>query len=75
MLEHRVVGADLKGDLVQALKARNLRTNSEVTLGARFFIDATELGDLLPLTKTEFVVGAEAASDTGELHAAARRDR
>ena len=28
------------------------------------------MGDLLPLTKTEFVTGAEAQSETGEMHAA-----
>jgi hypothetical protein len=32
-------------------------------------VDATELGDLLPLTGTEFVTGTEARIETGELHA------
>jgi hypothetical protein len=35
-------------------------------LEASFFIDATELGDLLPLTGTEFVAGAEGRRATGE---------
>jgi hypothetical protein len=34
-------------------------------------IDATEEGELLPLTGTEYVIGSEAAADTGEPHAAA----
>ncbi len=34
------------------------------TINAAFFLDATELGDLLPLTGTPYVTGAEA--DTGE---------
>jgi hypothetical protein len=38
-------------------------------LNAPYILDATELGDLLPLTKTEYVVGAEAQKDTGEPHA------
>jgi len=37
-----------------------------VGLGASYFLDATELGDLLPLTNTAYVTGAEAKSDTGE---------
>ena len=38
-------------------------------LEASFFLDATELGDLLPLTNTAYVTGAEARSDTGEASA------
>jgi hypothetical protein len=38
-------------------------------LSARFFLDATETGDLLPLAGVEYVVGAESRSDTGEPHA------
>ena len=37
-------------------------------LQAPYFIDATELGDLLPLTKTEFVTGGEGRAATGEPH-------
>lgn len=39
---------------------------AEATIRARFFLDATELGDLLPLTGTEYVTGAESRADTGE---------
>jgi hypothetical protein len=38
-------------------------------VAAERVIDATELGDLLPLTGTAYVTGAEAHSDTGEPHA------
>ncbi len=34
-----------------------------------WFADATEQGDLLPLTKTEYALGAEARRETGEPHA------
>jgi len=73
-LEHKVVGADVAGDQVRALTARNLRNGKEIVLTAPYFVDATELGDLLPLTKTEYVRGAEARSDTQELHAAEKAD-
>jgi FAD dependent oxidoreductase len=36
------------------------------TLIARLFLDATELGDLLPLVGAESVTGAESYADTGE---------
>ncbi len=39
---------------------------AEATIRACFFLDATELGDLLPLTGTEYVTGAESRADTGE---------
>jgi FAD dependent oxidoreductase len=37
-----------------------------VTLTGAYFIDATELGDLLPLAKVEHVVGSESRKETGE---------
>ncbi len=69
LTEHVVTGADVSGDRVRALKAANTRTGKQVTLTAPWFADATELGDLLPLTGTEFVTGAESQRETGELHA------
>jgi hypothetical protein len=48
---------------------RNLDSGAAVTITAPYFLDATEMGDLLPLTKTEFVTGAESRKQTGELHA------
>jgi hypothetical protein len=42
-----------------------------ITVVAVFFLDATEEGDLLPLTRCEHVVGAESQADTGEPHALA----
>ncbi|KAL1861331.1 hypothetical protein VTK73DRAFT_7146 [Phialemonium thermophilum] len=36
------------------------------TVQASFVIDATELGDLLPLTNTPYVTGFESRKDTGE---------
>ena len=41
----------------------------ELRCQARFFIDATELGDLLPLAGARFRIGAEAQAETGESHA------
>lgn len=74
LLEHKIVSADTSGDQVKTLLVRDLRTGNEITLTAPYFIDATELGDLLPLTKTEYVTGAESKKDTRELHAAEKTE-
>ena len=64
------VGADVDGDRIRAVQVRSLRSGQLRVLQARYFLDATELGDLLPLTGTESVTGAESRAETGELHAA-----
>ena len=63
------VRADADGDRVRSVTFRSLRGEPELTVTARYVLDATELGDLLPLTGTEHVTGAESQSQTGELHA------
>ncbi len=68
------VSADATADQVNAIKVRSIDSGDEQWLIGEYFVDATELGDLLPLTGTEFVTGAEAGSQTGELHAADRAD-
>ncbi|QJD80546.1 FAD-dependent oxidoreductase [Spirosoma rhododendri] len=74
LLDHKISGADVQGDRVRALTARNRQTGRELVLTAPYFVDATELGDLLPMTKTEFVTGAESRADTRELHAPEQAD-
>jgi hypothetical protein len=69
LLEHVVVAADVEGARVRSLAVRSLRSGAQRTIEAPCFIDATELGDLLPLTGTEFVAGCEGRAATGEPHA------
>ena len=57
------------GDKVETVRVRSLESGHELNLLAPFFADATETGELLPLTKTEYVTGAESQKETGELHA------
>lgn len=49
----------------------DLRRSIERVITARYFLDATELGDLLPMAKVEHITGAESQKQTGEMHAAA----
>jgi len=69
LLGHKALGAQVHGDRVEAARVLDMDTGHDLVLRASFFADATEQGDLLPLTKTEYVLGAEAKSETGEPHA------
>lgn len=69
LLRHRALDAELGTDRVQAVRVRSLESGNQLVLRGTYFADATELGELLPLTRTEYVVGAEARRQTGEPHA------
>jgi hypothetical protein len=68
LLENVPVAAEVRGDRVTEVTVRS-ESGAERRIRAQVFLDATELGDVLPLTGTEYVTGAEAQSDTGEPHA------
>jgi hypothetical protein len=70
----KITGADVTGDRIRSLKALCSPSENNIILTAPCFIDATELGDLLPLTGTEFVTGTESKKETGELHAPEKAD-
>ena len=58
--------ASISADRVESVRLKG----TDTTIAARFFLDATEDGALLPLTGTEYVQGAE--EDSEELHASQR---
>ena len=74
LLEHEVTSAEVSGTLVSIARVKNLRIGKTFRVSAHYFIDATELGDLLPLTHTEFVTGTESKLETDELHAPVKGD-
>ena len=74
LLEHKIKSAQVDGNKVTSLTALDLRSRNEKLLTAPYFVDATEMGDLLPLTGTEFVTGTESRSETNELHAPEKGD-
>ncbi len=69
LLRHRPVSADTSADRVRAVAVRGLESGLEKSVRAHCFLDATEQGDLLPLTRTEYVTGFESRRQTGEPHA------
>ena len=56
----------MDGDQVAAVRFEDLESGEQLTITAGYVLDATEEGDLLPLTGCESVVGAESAASTGE---------
>ncbi len=69
LLRHRPAGVVMRGDSVAAIDLSDLDEDREVSLQARHFLDATELGELLPMAGAEYVQGAESSAETGEPHA------
>ena len=73
LLQHVPIAAAVAGDRVISVVLRDIRRDVKRSVTAKYYLDATELGDLLPLTGTEFATGAESRSQTGEAHAPATR--
>ncbi|GLV54630.1 FAD-dependent oxidoreductase [Dictyobacter sp. S3.2.2.5] len=68
-LHHRLVAAERDGDRLEALTIQDDQTGEQTVIHAPYILDATELGDVLPLADIEYVIGAESQAQTGELHA------
>lgn len=69
LLEHKATRADVDDSRVKGIEVENRQNGELLVLTAPYFVDATEMGDLLPLTGTEYVTGTESKKETGELHA------
>lgn len=66
LLRHRAVSAAVSQDRLDAVTLRHLDGEQEVEVRAACVLDATELGDLLPLAGAEYVTGVQSREDTGE---------
>ena len=69
LTRHRPVAVSVEGDRIEAVTVTDQRDGSERTVHATYFLDATELGNLLPMAGVEHVIGAESQSETGEPNA------
>ena len=72
-LKTRCIEAEVRGDLVTAVVTENDRGEQE-RIEAAYFLDATDTGELLPMTGTEYRIGAESRAETGEPHAPEQGD-
>ena len=68
-LRTKPVGAAVSDGAIATVTTLDLEREQLTRFRPEFVIDATELGDLLPLAGIEYRVGAETASETGEPHA------
>lgn len=66
LLNVRPISTDVDGDRIHSVHVSSM----DRVIRAKYFIDATEDGSLLELSRTEHITGAE--PDTGELHASSR---
>ncbi|WP_298650074.1 FAD-dependent oxidoreductase [uncultured Proteiniphilum sp.] len=74
LLNYKAKSAYVDGDRVNNIEVGHIHTGDRTVLTGKSFVDATECGDLLPLTGTEYVTGTESRHDTGELHAPEKTD-
>ncbi len=73
LLQLEPIGVEHLGDdVLKAVHFSNLETGEECSVEAPFILDATELGELLPLSGTEYVTGFESQAQTGEPSAPAK---
>jgi hypothetical protein len=72
--KHVPISADKENAVVKSAILLNTETNTPLSISAKYFIDATELGDVLPLTNTDFVTGSESQKETNEPSAKAVAD-
>ncbi|MDF2700014.1 MAG: dependent oxidoreductase [Haloplasmataceae bacterium] len=56
---HKAISTKKTNDLVEEVVVENLLDKEQLTLIGKFVIDGTDLGELLPLTGTEYVTGSE----------------
>lgn len=74
LYRYKAVNGSTKDDMVETITVKSEKSGAIKILKAPYFVDATELGDLLPLTGTEFITGTESKKETGELHAPEEAD-
>ncbi|MGB6984894.1 MAG: FAD-dependent oxidoreductase [Candidatus Aquilonibacter sp.] len=64
----RVTNATLDGDSIQSIETVDTNGNATTFVG-KYFLDATDLGDLLVVANVDYSLGAEAKNDTQEPNA------
>ena len=68
-LRTEIVDLTVEAGVIRSALAWQFDEQKFIRITPRFVLDATELGDLLPLAKVPYVVGSESRRDTGEPHA------
>lgn len=74
LLRQKAVKAETAGNRITRVQLQALDTGATTEVEAAYFLDGTEHGDLLPLSGTEYVTGAESRAQTGEPTAPEKAD-
>lgn len=74
LLNTEAANVHTDGDSIRAVSCRSDKEKRSIVLHGTYFIDASEEGDLLKLSGTEYVIGAESRGQTGERHAPDQED-
>jgi hypothetical protein len=73
-LRTAIFAIERKGTRIESALAWRFDDHSVIRFRPSFVLDATEMGDLLPLVRVPYVVGAESKNDTAEPDAAEGRN-
>jgi len=65
-----ILGLEVRAGAIASATAYNFDTKQVSRIVPKFVLDATEMGDLLPMAKVPYAVGSESKAMTGEPHAA-----
>ncbi len=63
------VDSEVAADVITSVTVKNIVNGTAKRIEAKYYLDATDCGDLLPVVKAEYRTGAEGKEETGELHA------
>jgi hypothetical protein len=70
----RAAAAEVFSGHIHSVLTRHSESGALIRFRSALVLDATDLGDLLPLTATSYAVGAESQAETGEPSAPDRAD-
>jgi len=65
-LRTKAASVKMSGNLIQSVLAYEFNTHKWFRFRAKYVLDATDIGELLPMTEAKYVTGAEPRSLTGE---------
>lgn len=71
MKEAVVVDLQRQGEVIREVVIYRFQDGRQIHVKPAYVLDATEMGDLLPLANEEFITGSEGGLATGEPHASA----
>ncbi|MCH1624506.1 FAD-dependent oxidoreductase [Ferdinandcohnia quinoae] len=69
LYNYSIEKASTEEDVINSVIASHLNGIDKIELTGKYFLDATECGDVLPIAGVEYVSGAESIKETGEPHA------